>query len=584
MRWRLGILALVALWPFQAGALQTFLPAGGYALSTSSEVQLEDLESAIVVSSTGASYFLLASIDASNYGGIDCGLRVELHNVSGAIPDGVVTSTIPGGMTRTVQVPINASGATFGLGPQIFQVFVTKTCNTSMSFAATSYLGIFNGEAPGGVIGTINGDGAFEQTLLVDSPATDLEITDDGSGQHTIHLHMNGAGSETVRIGNDATATQLGAISIGEGAANAGQKSILIGRNSVSNADNQVVIGENTGAGGEGTVGIGHLHGFNGTCDDGVIIGGGANCTGLHGIGIGFSAAPSASCIAIGSDATCGATGVITMGNVTDSWSDVFLVLGGRLSLPAPPDVEVVPSAATGTNIAGADMSIAGGNRTGNQLGGSILFRTSSAGTSGTGTGTLAERWRVTADGELRPLGNAVLDIGDSTHYVDDAFLDTVHTGALVDNTATWNLTGGDILPTVANQNIGELAQPVQQMWLTELHGVTFQFCGAIEDVSSADDDHAFWIAPYAVTLTSVACSCVGTCSTKADFTLADNAGNAMTISGSSPTCSTGSSNASYATISAGGGLVAGEQVRASVSNSPTSNQEHLLCITYVRP
>jgi len=55
----------------------------------------------------------------------------------------------------------------------------------------------------------------------------------------------------------------------------------------------------------------------------------------------------------------------------------------------------------SGTNIAGADLSILGGRGTGSGAGGAVIFWTSAAGASGTSLRAAVERMRVTSDGNV---------------------------------------------------------------------------------------------------------------------------------------------------------------------------------------
>lgn len=74
------------------------------------------------------------------------------------------------------------------------------------------------------------------------------------------------------------------------------------------------------------------------------------------------------------------------------------LQLGRNLSSPVAQTLKV--GDASGTNVAGADLSVAAGKGTGNANGGSLLFKTAPAGAgSGTTAGTLATRLQIAADG-----------------------------------------------------------------------------------------------------------------------------------------------------------------------------------------
>lgn len=104
--------------------------------------------------------------------------------------------------------------------------------------------------------------------------------------------------------------------------------------------------------------------------------------------------------------------------------------------------------------------------------------------------------------------------------------------------------------------------------------------CGVIEDLAATDDNYAFFMNTEPVTVKAVGCNCRGTCSTPATFTLEDRGGNQMTITGTNPTCAT-TGAATFAAVTAGNQLTAGEMVAFDVTNSPTANDEYALCIEF---
>lgn len=104
--------------------------------------------------------------------------------------------------------------------------------------------------------------------------------------------------------------------------------------------------------------------------------------------------------------------------------------------------------------------------------------------------------------------------------------------------------------------------------------------CAVIESLAATDDNFAFYMANDAITVTSVGCNCRGTCSTLSTFTLEDRGGNAMTITGTNPTCATGGA-ATFAAVTATNQLTAGEMIAFDVTNTPTADDTYALCVTY---
>ena len=84
------------------------------------------------------------------------------------------------------------------------------------------------------------------------------------------------------------------------------------------------------------------------------------------------------------------------------------IYLGNGIVNAAPVDVTINASGGVGTNIAAADLILAGGRATGNAVTGDIVFKTSTVGASGTTLQALAERARI------KTLG---LEIGLVTEY-----------------------------------------------------------------------------------------------------------------------------------------------------------------------
>jgi hypothetical protein len=148
-------------------------------------------------------------------------------------------------------------------------------------------------------------------------------------------------------------------------------------------------------------------------------------------------------------------------------------------------------------------------------------------------------------------------------------------------------LTGTSSNPTMAND--GEIAIDETANQLLYFGGGAVRTLNPVENVchttrgiAATDDNFIFWMVNQAVTVTSVGCRCVGTCSTLPTFTLEDNDGNAMTITGTNPTCATTTTEATYAAVTAGGGLVAGEGIAFDTTNTPVATTDWItICVTY---
>lgn len=210
---------------------------------------------------------------------------------------------------------------------------------------------------------------------------------------------------------------------------------------------------------------------------------------------------------------------------------------------------------ASGTDKTGGSFTFNAGDSTGTGSS-TIIFNTAVAGTTGATVNTSAERGRIdsagkwdlsTASGIETPSG-ANLTIDEAGEFAEDT-------------TANQWVYG-------ANPNV---LDPVQVK------------CGVVENLLDTDDNISLGMFPQAVTVKSIACSYLGTGTTPATLTLEDGSGNAMTITGTNPTCVAHGTNASWATVTAANSLVSGEIVRFDTTNTPAPiTDDYTVCISYI--
>ena len=101
--------------------------------------------------------------------------------------------------------------------------------------------------------------------------------------------------------------------------------------------------------------------------------------------------------------------------------------------------------------------------------------------------------------------------------------------------------------------------------------------CFSLENLAAADDNYEFYMANDAITITAIGLHCAGTCTTGADISLEDRAGNAMTHT--TPTHSTGSSNTTFQAVTNNNTLVSGEGLRFDVDNAVSPETDtYLIC------
>lgn len=111
-----------------------------------------------------------------------------------------------------------------------------------------------------------------------------------------------------------------------------------------------------------------------------------------------------------------------------------------------------------------------------------------------------------------------------------------------------------------------------------------FTACTTKGTLVAADDDWPIFMPFFPVTVVGFGCNCQGTCGgTMATLTLEDGGGNAMTVTGTNPTCAT-TGNATFAAVTAGNSLQAGETVAFDVTNTPQTGNNYIVCVRYTKP
>jgi hypothetical protein len=103
----------------------------------------------------------------------------------------------------------------------------------------------------------------------------------------------------------------------------------------------------------------------------------------------------------------------------------------------------------------------------------------------------------------------------------------------------------------------------------------------SLVDVAASDDNVPLGTFLQAATLLSVRCRCSDTSGTLPTFTLADGGGNAVTITGTNPTCTSYSAAVNSAAITAGNAFTAGEMLALSTTNTPTAGKTCLVTVEY---
>ena len=198
--------------------------------------------------------------------------------------------------------------------------------------------------------------------------------------------------------------------------------------------------------------------------------------------------------VAIGYGAKVWAANQLVVGGDTGGYIDE-VYLGNGIVNATPLDVTINASGGVGTNIAAADLILAGGRATGNAASGDIIFKTGAVGASGTALQTLAERFKIQAGTAgvttAYPITSTIADgtppfVLASTTKVENLNADTLD-----------GLHAADIVASAVWSNIGSNPQ-VGQYRIKEMH-----FNASMQIVIVYDDVPEIAIGDYPTILSS---------------------------------------------------------------------------------
>ncbi len=234
-----------------------------------------------------------------------------------------------------------------------------------------------------------------------------------------VGISANATGAAAIAIGSSATASGFTSIAIGNFPTATGTSAISIGTGQATNTGAIAINGNATASGAialTGTASATQAYAIGGTVSGTQSVGIGqavsinqANCVGIgHGVSITGQAS-----VAIGDSTTCafqdscvlgfGATATsnnqVVIGSVTAPMQHI--VLGGGVTNTAPPATDVQISAASGSNIAGANFTIDAGQSTGSAKGGDLIFQVSPAGGAGSTLNTKVKMLQLAGDNKI---------------------------------------------------------------------------------------------------------------------------------------------------------------------------------------
>lgn len=194
-------------------------------------------------------------------------------------------------------------------------------------------------------------------------------------------ISVPGVGTNSERFGLGAAADGNNSLAVGNGASSAGIAGVAIGMSSSASGTSGTAVGQGAIAGsGSNTTAIGRL--ASATSNQATALGGSASATATDATAIGYGAtAAYTDSIALGQGATTTGTNQLVIGSNGTSITNVYV--GKGFTNASPANVAINATGGSGTDIAGAAITIAGGRGTGSAIGGAINFQTTAAGASG---------------------------------------------------------------------------------------------------------------------------------------------------------------------------------------------------------
>lgn len=274
------------------------------------------------------------------------------------------------------------------------------------SFTATAVLGTNDAfalefETSGTTRATLAADGssltlASNVDMLLQGSTAYISNPQSQSNSEAFGLAASVTGANAVATGNAATAAAEG-VAVGQGATAVGQ-AVALGRSagvSSGSFGGPVSIGFGANAASWG-VAIGS--GSSTAGNWGTAVGEGASTTGQLGAAFGNGATAAQQSVALGADAVTAGNNQIAIGAGAETTANNQLVIGGStadgsyitnayfgsgVSDATPQDVTLHATGGSGTDVAGADLNLAGGAGTGAAAGGNINLQVATPGASG---------------------------------------------------------------------------------------------------------------------------------------------------------------------------------------------------------
>lgn len=234
-------------------------------------------------------------------------------------------------------------------------------------------------------------------------------------GQPAAHVQI---GTGALADGNSGT-LGAGSVAVGYSAEAGGSTafgSTAVGANATATADRATALGRGANAGGT-CVAVGDLADSSGGSQGSAAFGYSATASGVGAQAFGNNAAAAFNAsIALGGHSATTAANQLVIGGVNSTWAITDVYIGDLVTNASPLGFTLNATGGSGSNVAGAAVTIAGGKGTGDASGGGVIFQTSDAGASGSTLQTLTEKCRVPVEGGFQWTGNGTKPTAGSAY------------------------------------------------------------------------------------------------------------------------------------------------------------------------
>ncbi len=324
--------------------------------------------------STGTLYGLQVNNadNGGNTGVADAIARFINNQATETLVDGVLIQNNPasGTLTNGMRVLQNTAGGTTTNGIQIQQAAGTLSNGVALSGTMTN--GIYFGSAT--TTADIRKDTTSFTFDLNNASDSTFNFTNAGAGVSFITNSQGFSGSEffgagsTIAGGSSTDATVFGS------ASSAGDRSVSFGSSINNTANDAVAIGYNV----------------NVTSAGAVAIGSGAD-SGSESIAIGTGAVAGTNSIALGAYSSTTASNQLVIGSNDSTTHHIsHVVIGSGVTDATPNGFTLQGTSGSGSDVAGASVTFAGGQGTGTGNGGSLNFQIAKPTTTGSSLNSLA--------------------------------------------------------------------------------------------------------------------------------------------------------------------------------------------------